>query len=102
MPGRPRASWWCLILRLLGHEGVNAGKPDPEADEQAVAMLFPCLDEFLRLREEHDGLHRIFAAHASWTAARDRAGCGATARPPVEYPMPRDPTNYETPVPSGP
>ena len=84
--------WWALVVRLVAPpDGQHPGKLDAATDARAVAMLFACLDEFLRLRSEPGGLERIHAAHSAWIAARQRDGCRATeaARcPAVEWPRP--------------
>ena len=64
---------------------------DPEVDARAVATLFDLLDEFLELRDEADGLRRIFAAYERWRQLRSADGCLATdapACPTVEWPRP--------------
>ncbi|MEV4479698.1 hypothetical protein [Micromonospora coxensis] len=50
----------------------------PDLDTHAVGTLFDLLDEFLELRDERDGLNRIFAAHEQWRRLREQNGCNAT------------------------
>lgn len=85
--------WWSLVRRLADPEGTeHPGELDPETDAKAVEMLFECLDEFLSLREQSDGLRRVYAAYEAWREARDQAGCRASQAaecPTVEWPRPR-------------
>ncbi|RKR91826.1 hypothetical protein BDK92_6247 [Micromonospora pisi] len=84
--------WWHLVLRLTDPEGATSlGDMDPETDARAIETLFQCLDDFLALRQEHDGLSRIHAAHQAWLDARDLNHClasGAQACPVVDWPKP--------------
>ncbi|TCB87339.1 hypothetical protein E0H26_29030 [Micromonospora zingiberis] len=50
----------------------------PDLEARAIETLFDLLDEFLELRDERDGLNRIFAAHAQWRRLCDQNGCNAT------------------------
>ncbi len=93
-------TWWALVLRLV--DPVNDPSPrdlTPEMDEQAVAMLFDCLDDFLRLREEKDGLRRIYAAYEAWLAAPSGEDKQASAQ---SWPRPRDTVRYDPTARSGP
>lgn len=74
--------WWSLVLRLSEAEGEKSPREmDPETDARATETLFQCLDDFLALREEHDGLRRIYAAHQAWLDARDLNHCLASGAP---------------------
>lgn len=85
--------WWSLVLRLTEPEGPKSPRDiDPGTDARAVETLLRCLDDFLTLRQEQDGLHRIYAAHQAWLDSRARGGClagGAAACPAVNWPRPR-------------
>ncbi|WP_204060477.1 hypothetical protein [Microbispora corallina] len=85
--------WWSLVLRLTEPDGPkNACDLDPAADARAVGTLFDCLDDFLALRQEHDGLRRIYTAYQAWLDSRALNGClesGAAECPKVEWPRPR-------------
>ncbi|WP_229075596.1 hypothetical protein [Actinoplanes sp. DH11] len=78
--------WWpALILRLLDPDAPPlATELDAQTDARAVALLFECLDEFLELRDEYDGLRRIHAAYAAW----ERTGL-------ADWPRPRRAPEYQ-------
>ncbi|MFG1777542.1 hypothetical protein ACGFIR_24310 [Micromonospora sp. NPDC049051] len=61
--------WEALILWQAFRDGPPRREElqtDPELDRVAVETLFRLLDEFLRLRAEHDGLTRIFDEYLTW------------------------------------
>ncbi|MFF4779379.1 hypothetical protein ACFY05_41850 [Microtetraspora fusca] len=66
--------WWSLVLRLTEPEGPKSARDmDPDTDARAVETLLQCLDDFLALRQEHDGLlssrgNRAEAAQPGCTA----------------------------------
>jgi hypothetical protein len=63
--------WWSLVAHLTEPVGSkNTSTMDADLDARAVATLFELLDEFLELRDEHDGLRRIFAAYEDCRRAR--------------------------------
>ncbi|MFF5056545.1 hypothetical protein ACFY1S_25515 [Micromonospora sp. NPDC000663] len=82
--------WWSIVAHLTEPVGLtNVRDTDPDLDARTVETLFDLLDEFLELRDEDDGLNRIFAAHEQWRRLRDQDGCGATeghACPTVAWP----------------
>ncbi|MFI7697319.1 hypothetical protein ACIBQ6_50215 [Nonomuraea sp. NPDC049655] len=84
--------WWGLVLRLTEPEGPKSARDmDADTDARAVETLLQCLDDFLALSEEHDGLRRIYAAHQAWLDARELHHClasGAAACPAVDWPRP--------------
>lgn len=84
--------WWALVLQLTPPAGPKHPRQlDPEVDARAVVTLFDLLDEFLELRDEPDGLGRIFAAYEQWRQLRSADGCLATdapACPVVDWPRP--------------
>jgi hypothetical protein len=84
--------WWSLAARLTEPVGPkNIREMNPELDARTVETLFELLDEFLALRQEEDGLPRIYAAHEAWIEARRRDHCqesGASTCPAVHWPRP--------------
>jgi hypothetical protein len=91
--------WWALVLKLALPESTDApGNLTPENDTVAKRTLFRLLDEFLELRDEHDGLPRIYAAYQQWRTVRTDNGCtasGQPACPAVSWPRPRSRTESE-------
>ncbi|MET7805989.1 hypothetical protein [Micromonospora chersina] len=53
---------------------------DHDLGARTVEAPFDVLDEFLELRDEHDGLNRIFAAHEHWRRLREQNGCNRHRR----------------------
>ena len=82
--------WWSLVVQLTSPTGQKSIHGwDVETDARAVKTLFDLLDEFAELRDEHDGISRIYAAYAKWKELRRAHGClasGADACPMVEWP----------------
>jgi len=79
--------WWSIVAHLTEPVGPkNFRDMDAALDARAVETLFDLLDEFLELRDEHNGLNRIFAAHEQWRSLREQNGCGATTFPAVRWP----------------
>jgi hypothetical protein len=82
--------WWSLVAQLTppaGHKSIRTW--DAETDALAVETLFDLIDEFLELRDEHDGMLRIYAAYGKWRDLRKAHGClasSADACPIVEWP----------------
>ncbi|MFC3500117.1 hypothetical protein ACFOOK_03935 [Micromonospora krabiensis] len=71
--------WWSIVAHLTEPAGArDVGDMDADLDARAVETLFDLLDEFLELRDERDGLNRIFAAHEQWRRLREQPGCNAT------------------------
>ncbi|WP_405431258.1 hypothetical protein [Micromonospora sp. NBC_00617] len=71
--------WWSTVAHLAESTGPkDVGDMDPDLDARTVESLFDLLDEFLELRDERDGLNRIFAAHEQWRRLREQNGCTAT------------------------
>ncbi|GAA5189481.1 hypothetical protein GCM10023322_42430 [Rugosimonospora acidiphila] len=87
--------WWSLAAHLTEPVGPkNFLELEPELDALAVDGLCQLLDEFLALRQEPDGLARIYAAYHEWTQARHREGCRASGKPTcpmVPWPQPANP-----------
>jgi hypothetical protein len=81
-------TWWSLIQDLTEPVGPKYISTMPaDLDARMVATLFDMLDEFLELREERDGLRRIFAAYEHWRRAQDEDGClTAETAPTTEWP----------------
>ncbi|GAB4054465.1 hypothetical protein [Catellatospora paridis] len=74
--------WWSLVAHLTEPAGPkNFHQMEPALDTRAVETLFDLLDEFLELRQERDGLRRIYAAYERWHQQSDQPDCGATAEP---------------------
>ncbi|MGC4812281.1 hypothetical protein ACLQ29_17295 [Micromonospora sp. DT228] len=74
--------WWSIVAHLTEPTGPkNLRHMAPDLDARTVEALFDLLDEFLELRDEHDGLNRIFAAHEQWRRLREQNGCDATDAP---------------------
>ncbi|AVT39129.1 hypothetical protein [Plantactinospora sp. BB1] len=74
--------WWSIVAHLTEPVGAkNVRDLGPELDARAVETLFDLLDEFLELRDEHDGLRRVYAVHEEWRRLRGQNGCGATSAP---------------------
>lgn len=74
--------WWSIVAHLTEPIGPkNFRDMDPDLDARTVESLFDLLDEFLELRNEHDGMNRIFAAHEQWRRLREQNGCSATDVP---------------------
>ncbi|MET8233448.1 hypothetical protein ABZS77_22540 [Micromonospora sp. NPDC005298] len=74
--------WWSIVAHLTEPIGPKKVRDmDPHLDARTVETLFDLLDEFLELRDEHDGLNRILAAHEQWRRLRDENGCSATDAP---------------------
>ncbi|MDG4827330.1 hypothetical protein O7635_36265 [Asanoa sp. WMMD1127] len=82
--------WWSIVAHLTEPVGPkNVRQMDIDLDGRAVETLFVLLDEFLELRDQHDGLNRIYAAHQQWRSLREQNGCtatDATACPSVPWP----------------
>lgn len=94
--------WWSIVAHLTKPVGVKKFREmSPELDARVVATLFDLLDEFLELRDEHDGLKRIFAAHEQWVQLRRQNSCVATGKPacPV-VPWPRPASRLDEPSPT--
>lgn len=71
--------WWSIVAHLTDPTGPkNVRDMAPDLDARTVETLFDLLDEFLELRDERDGLNRIFAAHEQWRRLREQNGCNAT------------------------
>lgn len=91
--------WWALVLKLALPESTDApGNLTPENDTVARQTLFRLLDEFLELRDEHDGLPRIYATYQQWRTTRTDNGCTATGQPAcpvVSWPRPRSGTSSQ-------
>ncbi|MFI2709083.1 hypothetical protein ACH495_02980 [Micromonospora sp. NPDC018662] len=74
--------WWSIVAHLTEPIGPkNFRDMGPDLDARTVESLFDLLDEFLELRDEHDGMNRIFAAHEQWRRLREQDGCSATDAP---------------------
>ncbi|MFC3500025.1 hypothetical protein ACFOOK_03435 [Micromonospora krabiensis] len=88
--------WWALVQKLAQPESADGAENlTPDNDIAAKQTLFRLLDEFLELRDEHDGLQRIYAAYQQWRTARADDGCAASGQPgcPVAlWPRPRSRT----------
>jgi hypothetical protein len=84
--------WWSVVAYLSEPVGMKPLRGmRPELDAQAVDTLFVLLDEFLLLRQEHDGLRRIYAAYEQWHQLRAQESCvagGVSACPKVIAPRP--------------
>lgn len=91
--------WWSLVLKLaLPESADDPGNLTPENDTAAKQTLYRLLDEFLELRDEHDGLPRIYAAYQQWRTARTDNGCTASRKPGcpvVSWPRPRSRTGRQ-------
>lgn len=73
---------------------VGSGPLDRRQVREGVRLL----DEFLELRDEHDGLPRVYAAYQQWRTARTDNGCatpGQPVCPVVSWPRPRSHTSSQ-------
>ncbi|MDG4840286.1 hypothetical protein O7631_27480 [Micromonospora sp. WMMD967] len=82
--------WWSIVAHLVEPIGPKDIRDmDPDLDARTVESLFDLLDEFLELRDERDGLNRVFAAHEQWRRSREQNGCtvtGTATCPTVRWP----------------
>ncbi|WP_144127170.1 hypothetical protein [Catellatospora sichuanensis] len=69
---RSSFAWPALVLQLASGSALQSIRHLPaEAEVAAHDELFDLLDQFLVLREQHDGLRQIFAEYADRQADWD-------------------------------